>query len=161
MSASEGESVRKAGLLHPDKEECQRMRIVEAVGHTRMEFVAVELNERREILRQTNVQSTDRTKFLVVSSVYDARVRSDRQTGPVLEVFACGEVERSSSRGTDPVGANAEDDGWTIHGLRYRDKRQQRMHLADFRIEFQPDMHPRMPAVNECRAHRGPVDLPS
>ena len=78
----------------------------------------------------------------------------------MLEVLARGEVNGRAARGADAVGADAEDHGRAVEGFRDRNYRYQRVNLADLRIVFEPNVEPRMQAVDERHARRGTIDLP-
>ena len=53
-----------------------------------MHFYAVELDKAGEAVRKPRKKPADRTPAMVVSSVNDASVGSDRQSRPLFKVFA-------------------------------------------------------------------------
>ncbi len=77
----------------------------------------------------------------------------------MLNIFAGCQIDRSAARRADAVGTDAEDNRRAVDRFSDRDKRDQRMDLADPRIVFEADVKARMQAIDERRAHRSPVHL--
>ena len=85
----ERKSICDAWPCSANHQECQGMRIVESVGEARVDLYAVKLDQRSEVISNSNIQPADGPECLVVRAVNNTTVRGDRQAGPVLQVLAC------------------------------------------------------------------------
>ena len=84
----ERKSIGHSGIFSADHEECECMRIVERICNAGMHFHAVKLDQRSDLRMKPDDHPANRTKDLVVRTVNNAAVWSNRQSGPMLQVFA-------------------------------------------------------------------------
>lgn len=135
------------------------MSVVEGIGEARVNLNAVELDEGSEIVAYSNIQPAYWAEHLIVGAVDDAAVRGNWKAGPMLQIFARGKVNAGPAGRANAVRTDSDDDGRAVFGFRNRDERYQRVNLADLGVIFESDVESRVEAIDERRAHRGPVDL--
>ena len=72
-----------------------------------MNFHAVKQNGRAETSAEINIQTADDAGAILKSSIRDADIRRNRQTGFAFQIFARRRVKRLSARRADAVAARA------------------------------------------------------
>ena len=101
------------------------MGVVEGVSDAGMHLNTIKLNERRNARVKADIQPAYRAVFLVVRAVNDAAVRSDRQSCPMLKIFARCQVYGCAVGRADAIRTNSKDHSGPIQGFRYRNKSDQ------------------------------------
>lgn len=100
----------------------------------------VELYQRGKAVWKTDIQSADEPKFLFIGPINNAAIWCYRKAGPMLQVLACGQVDRCSAWSTDTVRTDTENYRRTVFCLGDRNYRDQGVKLADLRIVFDADV---------------------
>lgn len=71
----------------------------------------VEDYDGRSIPTEADEKTPDGSGSIFISSIGDTGIRSQRQAGPALQVFAEGKVERLAFGSSDSIRAGPRDDG--------------------------------------------------
>ena len=124
-----------------------------------MNFNAVKQNGRAETSAEIDVQTADDAGALFKSSVCDANIWRNRQTGFAFQVFARRRVERLSARRADAVAARADNYRRTRFRFGQRDEVGERRNFSRQRIVFDADREARAKLIRQSVAPLGAVNL--